>query len=366
MLLDGIRILDFSQYIPGSYASLRLAKLGAEVIKVEPLTGDPTRYFGKEKEATGVIFAANNRYKKSICINLKEIEGSRIAKELIQHADIVIENFRTGVMERFGLHYERIKELNKGIIYLSLSGYGQNGAMSAFGSHDLNFLSLSGVLSQLRDKTGRPILPKLTFADIIGGMAATENILAALYKKERTGLGEHIDLSLMDAILSLMNINIFTSLKTGKDNVIKQLDGELISYNIYQTKDNRYVSLAALEPKFWINFCNAVEKEEWIPAHLSMRSADNKVYEELTNLFLSKNLEYWTQFSLEVDCCLTPILEVGELESYPYMKEKNLANTDGIAPKLGENTIGILKSLLKKSDEELKEYIKKGIILGGE
>ena len=362
MILDGVRVIDFSQYIPGSYASLRLKEMGAEVIKVEPLKGDPTREFGESEKEKGIVFAANNRGKKSITLNLKKNEGQNIAKELIQKSDVIIEGFRPGVMKKFNLDYEEVKKYKENIIYLSLSGYGQKGKMSYFGSHDLNYLSLSAVLSQNKDKKGRPVLPKVTFADIIGGMAAGEKILGALFQRERTRLGQYIDLSLMDAVFSLMNFHILTEEKTGKDNVISQLEGELLSYNIYQTKGGRFVSLAALEPKFWHNFCSAVNREDWIPAHLSLQSEDNIIFKELRELFLSKNIAEWTQFSLEVDCCLTPILEVSELKSHPYIIEKELILNQGSYPALGEHNDTILIDLLGKTKAEIQSLKEQWII----
>lgn len=362
MLLGGIRIIDFSHLIPGSYTSLRLLDLGAEIIKVEPLSGDPTREFGRNENEKGIVFDANNRNKKSIAINLKKEDGQKLAIELIKEADVVIESFRPDVMIRLGLSYDQVKREKEDVIYCSLSGYGQNGTMSKLGSHDLNYLSLSGVLSQLKDKKGKPILPSMTFADIIGGMAASERIIVSLLQRERTGKGEHIDLSLMDSIVSLVNINIFSAERLGEENVIAQLDGKLISYNIYKTKDHRYVSLAALEPKFWKNFCNAVGREDLIPAHLSEQSKENNAFNEIKALFLSRTIEEWSQFGVEVDCCLTPILNPGELNEHPYFYMKK-SQSDKKGPYLGENTMDILLNLLNKPEEEIAYLKSEGVIL---
>lgn len=362
MILEGIRIIDFSQYIPGAYATLRLAEMGAEVIKVEPLSGDPSRTFGQQMDALGVVFEANNRNKKSITINLKTAEGQRIAQKLTAKADIVIESFRPGIMKKLNLDYATVKERNQKVIYLSLSGYGQEGGMAHFGSHDLNYISLGGVLSQLKDEKNRPILPSLTFADIVGGYAASESILGALFQRERTGEGKYIDLSLMDNMLSFMNTNIIAERMVGKDNVISQLGGQLVSYNLYETKDNRYVSLAALEPKFWENFCRAVHREDWIPAHLTIRTQENLVYHQVKELFLSRTIDEWSQFGLEVDCCMTPILEVKELEKHPYILEKRLLEKKGTAPRLGEHTKEIFTDLLGMTEEEFENLKEKRVI----
>lgn len=162
MLLEGIRILDFSQYIPGPYASLRLAELGAEVIKLEPLTGDPARSEGGEKAGNGVVFEVFNRGKKSMAVNLKKEEGQHIAEELAKKSNVLIESFRPGVMQRLGLHYDHLKQIKPGLIYCSISGYGQGGGMAPLGSHDLNYMALSGTLSQFRDKNGKPVHPSIS------------------------------------------------------------------------------------------------------------------------------------------------------------------------------------------------------------
>jgi len=361
MILQGIRVVDFSQYIPGSYTSWRLARLGAEVIKVEPLTGDPTRYFGETPEDEGIVFTANNAQKKSIALNLKSIEGQELAIDLIKKADVVIESFRHGVMERLGLSYPQLLKYKKGLIYCSLSGYGQSGVMTEFGSHDLNYQSLSGVLSKLKDSAGKPILSKITLADKVGGITASERIIGALLYRERTGEGQYLDISLMDSIVEIMNLNLLAVKKVAKDNVIPQLTGKLVSYNIYETKDGRFVSLAALEQKFWERFCLAVDRPEWLDAHQSRQSVDNPVYLQLRELFLSRTFAEWTQFSLAVDCCLSPVLEVSEVSSHPFFQDKSLIDLNN-EPRLGEHTDLIIKELLKRTEAELAILRKKNVI----
>lgn len=353
-MLKGIRVLDFSIYLPGPYATMRLADLGAEVIKVESPTGDPARITGKE------LFLANNRNKKSICLDLKKGDDQQIALHLICQSDVIIESFRPGVMERLGLGYENIKIRKPDIIYCSLSGFGQNSSMSAFGSHDLNYMSLSGVLSQLKDGKGKPVHPTTTFADLIGGISANEAILAALYQRGQTGQGQYLDISLTDVMISLMGNHVLIEKETGFQHGVTLLGGEIVNYAIYETCDHRYVSLAALELKFWKNFCVGVGKEEWISAHLSKTEESNEIFKELVQLFKSKPLQEWTTFSLEVDCCLTPVLEVGELSSHQYINERELlVNLNGITqvktqvtssleeaappPKMGEHREEILK-----------------------
>ncbi|WP_096436396.1 CaiB/BaiF CoA transferase family protein [Alteribacter populi] len=371
-MLKGIRVIDFSFYLPGPYASLRLADLGAEVIKVEPPEGDPARTMGDQKDGTGLVFLANNRHKKSIVLNLKEAKGQQIALDLIKEADVVIESFRPGVAKRLGIDYERVKKEKPDIVYCSISGYGQSGKMNHLGSHDLNYMSVSGALAQMKNKAGEPVHPTNTFADLVGGIAANEAILAALINSSRTGKGEHIDLALTDVMVSLMTNHVLFEQEKGQQNGISLLRGEIISYKIYQTKDHRFVSLAALEKKFWENFCHGVDRVDWIGAHFSASEEENQIYREVVSLFSSRTLEEWTTFSMEVDCCLTPVLEPGELIENEYIKDRsNISDTDwGIRqvltqphaaidhslkpPAKGENTEEVLTSLLNMTEENIR------------
>jgi alpha-methylacyl-CoA racemase len=355
-MLNGIKIVDFTNYIPGPFATLRLAEFGAEVIKVEAPEGDPARNTGE-----GYVFNAHNRGKKSMVINLKQPEEKMVALDLLAKADVVVESFRPGVMEKLGLGYEAVKKVNPGIVYCSLTGYGMNGEMSSLGSHDLNYMSLSGALAQMKDSEGRPIHPTHTFSDYIGGMAASERILAALVARGKTGEGSYHCVSIADSMASLMANHVLIEKETGYPNGISVLNGTIIGYGLYETKDGRYVSLGALEPKFWRNFCQAVEREDWLSAHFSRPDNTNPVYLELIELFKSKSLLEWADFGMKVDCCLTPVLEAGELAHYPYFRDKGFVMQGGqikmhgdmpshdvaAPPKKGEQTEEILKDWLR-------------------
>ncbi len=363
MMLKGIRVVDFSQYLPGPFASLRLAEMGAEVIKVEPRIGDPSRFFGEKVLDTDPVFQANNYRKKSIALNLKHEEGQRIARELMKTADIVIESFRPGVMKRLGLDYERIKKEKEDIIYCAITGYGQQGEMSSFGSHDLNYMSVTGVLSQIMDQNHRPVIPSITFADLIGGITANEAIVTALFYKGKTGKGQYIDLSITDSLLAMMNTHIEIEKRRGYKWGVPFLKGEIISYNVYETKDGRYVSLAALEPKFWENFCKATAHEEWLTSHYSKATNENEVHQQVVQLFKSKTYKEWTQFGFVVDCCLTPILETNELDNKVYIsRRKEGAGDHRKAPRLGEHTEEILVDLLNKDEQKVALLKKLGVI----
>ncbi|MBM4763691.1 CaiB/BaiF CoA-transferase family protein [Bacillus sp. B15-48] len=323
-MLDGIKVIDFTQYLPGPYATLRLADKGAEVIKVESPTGDPSRFPPEKDQRDKYSFRAQNRDKKSIRIDLKEPENQLKIRRLIKEADVVIEGFRPGVSARLGIDYETIVQEKREIIYCSITGYGQSGEMSHLGSHDLNYMALSGVLSQFKDKEGMPIHPSITLADLVGGIAASESIAAALYHREKTGKGSYIDLSLADAVLSLMTNHVLIASATGYQQGISKLNKAVICYHLYETKDRRFVSLCALEEKFWENLCQAVKRPDWIPARNTAPTEDNLIYQEVKNLFLNHTLAEWTEFAQKVDCCMAPVLEADEVSSHRYYQERQL------------------------------------------
>lgn len=370
-MLKGIRIIDFTNYIPGPFATLRLAELGAEVIKVEGPDGDPARNTGD-----GYVFSAHNRGKKSIAINLKHEDGKQIARGLIAKADALIESFRPGVMEKLGLGYKAVKVINPKIVYCSVTGYGNTGLMAELGSHDLNYMSLSGALSQLKDREGRPIHPTNTFADYIGGLAASERILAGLVSRGLSGNGSYHCLSIVDCMASAMANHVMIAKQTGDQNGVSILNGTVVAYSLYETKDGRFVSLAALERKFWNSFCQALGREEWEHAHYSKPSFENPVYSEMVDLFKSRNLDEWTVFGMQVDCCLSPVLEAGELAEFPYFKMKDFVYGDGQIkkhgdvnaerigppPGKGEQTEVILREWLGASEQEMRDWQNKGVI----
>lgn len=375
-MLKGLRVIDFSHYLPGPFATLRLAEMGAEVIKVEPLGGDPARNTEPEKEGTGLVYLAHNRNKKSITLNLKEEQGREIALQLIAGADVVLESFRPGVMDKLGLGYDAVREIKPDIIYCSISGYGQKGMFSSLGSHDLNYLAISGVLAQLKGEDGKPVHPTITLADFAGGLAANERILAGLVSRALTGMGSYHSIAIADVMASLMGNHVLIEKETGEHDGISSLSGSAISYAIYETKDGRYVSLAALEPKFWQNFCRAVQREDWFKAHFSITNDRNPVFIEMKVLFKSRTFEEWIGFGQDVDCCLAPVLKAGELQSFPYFIEKKIVFSDGQVklhsdmeglsstppPKKGEHSETILKGLLKVSEDKVREWKEIGII----
>ncbi len=386
-MLKGIKVVDFSRYLPGPFAGQRLADMGAEVVKIEsPGCGDPARSMGGDG---ALLFQATNRNKKSVTLNLKEPEGRQAAFKLACKADVLIESFRPGVAAALGISYAELKRNNPGLIYCALTGFGQSGPLSRLGSHDLNYLALSGVLAQLKDDSGRPVQPSFQFADMIGGIAAVEGILAALVQRSLTAKGSYLDYAMTDTLVGMMSVHALIYGVSGTGQGVAELSGSTVSYRIYETAEGRYVSLGALEKKFWDNFCRAVGREEWMSEHSSAADAGNPAFVGVTALFKSKTLAEWTKFSSEVDCCMAPVLETGEMTHSPYVEARGLAaetrNKDGVplrqiltaagglrlqgtggetvqAPALGQHTQEILTDWLGTAPVQLEDWREKGVI----
>jgi crotonobetainyl-CoA:carnitine CoA-transferase CaiB-like acyl-CoA transferase len=323
--LEGIRVIDFTNLLPGPYATLRLAELGAEIIKIEPPNGgDPARHVSPKIDGTGAIFLANHRNKQSVELDLKTDEGRTAAMSLIEDADVVIEGFRPGVMRKLGLDYDAVRVINPRIVYCSLTGYGQTGPLAHLAGHDLNYVALSGVLAQLRGEDGRLVMPSVQLGDIVGGIVASEAILAALVHRGRTGEGAYLDVAMTDALAGMLTYQALVQQATDYQYGIPQLHGTVVCYHLYDTADGRTISLGALEPKFWRNFCEAVGKPAWIDSQFSESVDGQPVYEEMKAMFRSRSLTEWTEFGRQVDCCLQPVWGIGEFLESDYAKARHI------------------------------------------
>lgn len=312
--LNGIRIVDLTRLLPGPYATLRLAELGADVIKVEdPDGGDPARYTGpRSPTGEGLVFLANHRGKQTVAADLHTVDGRNAVLQLVESADVVIESFRPGRMASFGLDYETLRTVKPDIILCSLTSYGQKGKSAMKAGHDLNFMAESGVLSLLSNSAGNTFPPAIQWGDLLGGIVASEAILAALLQRQQTGLGQHLDMSLTDALLGLLPTHLAISEAGQGDRGISELTGSLICYGIYPTQDGRQVALAALEPKFWKAFCEGVQHPEWTRHQFTAAVADNPIYQEVMAEFGRRTQLEWEVFSRSVDCCLSPVRTVSE------------------------------------------------------
>lgn len=308
MLLKGLRVLDLSTLLPGPMCSLFLADLGADVIKIESPKGDLMRKFESNKDDSP-YFAALNRNKRSVMLDLKTNDGKKKFMKLARNSDIIIEGFRPGKMNSLGIGYKDVKKINPKIIYCSITGYGQNGVNKNKAGHDLNYSSLSGLLDVM---SGKPFVPGVQVADVGCALIAAFSILASLFYREKEKKGNYIDVSIFNSALSLISIHIART--SASKNCETILSGTKPCYNIYETKDKKYISLGAIEGKFWKSFCNCVFRDD-----LVSKQFDENVIEDLKVIFKSKSLDQWLELNRKHDFCCEPIRKIDEI-----INDKNL------------------------------------------
>lgn len=366
--LEGLRVLDFTRLLPGPLGSMLLADFGAEVIKVEePKGGDPGRKTAPLKDGVSLRHLMINRGKKSLTLNLKHQDGQKVLKRLIESTDILLEGFRPGVMVRLGADYATLSQINPKLIYASLTGFGQKGPLANTAGHDINYLGYGGVLA-VSGKT-EPTLPGVQIADVGGGLLTLVGILTALLERARTGKGRYLDVSLFDAsLLFLLPILAEALGLEGKPKLAQmRLNGKWACYGVYPTQDGRFVTLGALESKFWERFCTLVHRPDWIPLHDDEPSQEG-LKKGLRGLFSTKPQKAWLDLFNGEDVCVGPVLEPEQTIAHPQTQERGLldlprspkeslaacfsrafgfqeANARPLreAPKLGEHTHEILK-----------------------
>ncbi len=388
--LSGFKMLDLSRLLPGPYCSLLLADLGMEVLKVEdPEQGDYMRMMGPVRKRDGAYFLALNRNKKSMILNLKAQEGREIFHKLIETYDIVLEGFRPGVMDRLGIGYQELKKKHPGIILCSLSGYGQDGPYRDRSGHDINYIGLGGLLELTGTKETGPIIPAVQIADIgAGAMMAAIAILSAVLHRQKTGQGQHLDIAMHDGVISWLSIHAGKYLS---DHILPlrgemHLSGRYACYQVYPTKDGRYMSLGALEPKFWKNFCEAVGKKELIHKQFTEGDERVRILQEIKDLFLTKTQKEWIDFFKQHDACCEPILTLEEVFQDPQVLHRKMLieydhPTEGRvkqvgnpiksslfpfehptpSPQWGEHTMEVLREI-GYSDKEIEQLKERKII----
>ncbi|MDS9473083.1 CaiB/BaiF CoA-transferase family protein [Sporosarcina pasteurii] len=328
-ILQGLKILDFTTLLPGPYATMMFADMGADVIRVESATRtDLVRELPPMDDGESAAHRHLNRSKRSLTLNLKKAASVEIIKSLITEYDIVVEQFRPGVMERLGLDYETLKKVNPKLIYCSITGYGQTGPYQNRPGHDNNFLSLSGLLDYSRRKGERPPTLGFQVADIAGGsMHAVIGILAAALKRQQTGEGEYIDVSMTDAAFSLNALYGPGYLTNGIEPKAEEL---LLNgggfYDYYETKDGRYFSVGSLEPAFRKVLCEAIGQPELLNIAMSETVEDQKQFKEtLQHIFLSKTFDEWlTIFDEDFEGCVEPILTFSEASRHPQLQAREM------------------------------------------
>ncbi len=355
--LDGIRVLDLSRLLPGAYASQMLADFGADVIKVEePGTGDYGRYMPPlGPGGMSLSFVAINRNKRSISLNLKAPQGREIFLRLIRDADVVLESFRPGVMERLGLGYEQLKEVNPGIIYCAISGYGQDGPYRLRAGHDLNYAGYAGLLNYNRGAQEEPAMPATQLGDLAGGsFMSVIGILTALVGRAQTGEGRMVDVSMTEGVMALLPLISSAFLNTGKAPRPNRsaLDGGLPCYNIYETKDGKHVTLAALEPKFWHTFCTRVGHLELLPFHMPVGPGEREeAMNALRAIFKTKTRDEWVAEMADLDTCLGPVYTIEEALEDAHAQARDLTVTSGWS----DETFRTIQSFPRISGVEQKQ-----------
>jgi len=336
--LAGRAVLDLTKLLPGLYATLLLAELGAEVVKVEPPTGDPLRQLPPFLwSGQPAAFEALNRGTKSIALDLKDETDRKRFLHLAQRSDAVIEGFRPGVVKRLGVEYEAVKQQNPSSVYCALTGYGQTGPLHNHVGHDLNYAGLAGALGQTDQD--RPALPGFQIGDINGGLFAALSVLGALWRREQTGEGQYLDISMTDCVAHGLGLH-FAAL-VASDPTIKSpplpLCGGYPFYNVYETKDGKWLSIGCLEPKFWAMLCGALGLDELIDQQFAEGSSRQKVVEALQDTFRSKSLKTWLD---ELDPMEVPIASVNTLReamAHPQFQARGLFESTGVRSPIGFN-----------------------------
>ncbi len=332
--LDGITILDLTRLLPGGYATLLMADLGADVIKVEePGRGDYIRWTPPLVGELSSAHIALNRNKRSISLNLKH-EGGRAAFErLSRDADVVIESFRPGVMERLGLGWEHLHDLNPRLIYCAISGYGQDGPRSQAAGHDVNYMGYAGALSIMGEEGRRPVIPGLQIGDLAGGgMAAVIALLAALVQREKTGTGDFCDVSMMDGVISWLSIHAaeFVATKKVPERELMHLSGAYPCYRVYSAADG-FLSVGALEPQFWSALCRAIDRPDLEGDAFAMGERRTAVIAELEELFAMKTRAQWMEMLAGLDVCVAPVNDFAEAFDDPQARHREMF-VDGELP----------------------------------
>lgn len=324
-VLANLKVLDLSIWLPGPYCSMILGDLGAEVIKVERrLMGDPSRHAHPFINHQSCHFLTLNRNKKSIALNLKRDKGRDILLKLAATADVVLESFKPGYVDEIGIGYKDVSESNPAIVYCSLSGYGQAGPYAQRAGHDINYAALAGLLD-LMPPPGPPALPGTQIADLSGALFATIGILSALVKREQSGVGTYIDVSMLHSLTSFLSPSAAALLcDRPTQEGYKYLAGRLPCYNVYRTRDGRHMALGAIEPAFWSDFCKAVGRKDLIAKQMPDEDEQESVIAEVQQVFAERTRDKWVEFFADKNVCCEPVNSLEEALGHPQIKHRGM------------------------------------------
>ncbi len=325
--LYGIRVLDLSQYLPGPYATQILADLGAEVLKIEPPQGDPMRRFIlQDSDGLSPWYKQVNAGKSVIKLDLKSAAGRAALTELLQGTDVLLESYRPGVMARLGFGRERLQQLNPELIHCALSGFGQTGPYRQQAGHDLTYMAASGML-ELIGSEETPVIPFPPISDYAGGKQAAIAMLGALLRRDRTGQGAYLDVSLFESVLSWQGFSITAGLREqqafGRGQNL--LTGGAACYQIYRTADDRFVALGAIEEKFWEAFCLRLDRPDWISRQHEPLPQKNLI-SDVQQRLAQQPLAFWQELLQATDCCFEPVRRPQEVPGHPQARERGFCS----------------------------------------
>jgi alpha-methylacyl-CoA racemase len=363
MPLTGVRVLDLTRLLPGPFCTMLLADMGADVIKVEePGTGDYMRWTPPLIDGQSALFNAVNRNKRSVTLNLKSDSGRELLLRLVEHADVLVEGNRPGVMERLGLGWETIHNRNPKLVMCSITGYGQDGPFASRAGHDLNYMATAGALGLNATRGGPPVPLAVQVADVGGGgLQPAVAILGALLGVHRGGEGRLLDVSMTDGAVTWLALELAAT-GAGEDagRGDHRLTGRYACYRVYACKGGGFYSVGALEPKFWVTLCQAVGKPELVDLQFAGGAERAHVHAEMEAVFASRTRDEWQRELDGREVCCEPVLELGEVESHPQIAARRLIEREGDqvevrpaipmradwrrldAPALGEHTAEIL------------------------
>nr|VFK16403.1 MAG: Crotonobetainyl-CoA:carnitine CoA-transferase CaiB [Candidatus Kentron sp. LFY] len=397
--LANIRVIDLTRLLPGPMCTLYLADMGADVIKIEdPRVGDYARAAAGPDRSPSAYFLCANRNKRGFQLDLDLPRGREVFLDLAKDADVIVESFRPGVVDKLGIAYETIEAINPRIVYCSITGYGQTGPYRARAGHDLNYCAYAGITDQIGHKDGPPAIPNIQFADLAGGtLSAAMGILAALVDAGRSGVGRYIDVSMTDCALVNAIVPLIGYLDFGRiaPRGADLLSGALPCYGVYETLDGRYMAIAAPEEKFWQAFCEAVGHPELIPARMAVGREGKEARARVADIFKAHPMAWWLEKLAGVDCCVSPVLDLEESMENEHFKAREMFieadryfDNDGdngnakeemtqfafplkisdfefsverLAPRRGEHSAEILAEI-GYSDERIKALAREGVI----
>jgi alpha-methylacyl-CoA racemase len=370
--LQNLKILDFSTLLPGPYATMLMADMGAQVLRVEsPTRPDLMKSMPPKYGDNSYAHLAINRNKQSLAVDLKRPDARDIIIALLDEYDVLVEQFRPGVMKKLGLDYSELKKIKPELIYCSITGYGQTGSHKNRAGHDINYLALSGLASYSGRKQSGPSLSATQVADVAGGSHhAVMGILAAEIERQSTGKGQYLDISICAATFTLNTIFGASALASGIDPDYEDqvLNGGSF-YDYYQTQDERYISVGALEPKFAELFFETIQKPQWLARTMLPLGEQQSLKDDISALIKQQPLKHWQHVFAETDCCVEPVLSINEVTQSDFVRERKMiveltleankkikqiapaiqfaehSSSFSVGKLLGENTISVLKKV---------------------